>query len=105
MDLRCRKTNCEYNKDLTCTALKINITNKLVCKSYKKGKEDKIKDFSSKIFSDSPPKIAPYRHIKNSNLVCNAKCLFNVNGECISNGITVNSSLSNEPKCITYMIK
>ena len=48
MDLRCRKTNCEYNKDLTCTAPKINITNKLVCKSYKKGKEDKIKDFSSK---------------------------------------------------------
>lgn len=105
MDLRCRKTNCEFNKNLTCTAQKINISSELICKSYKKGDDKELKDFSSKIFTDNPPKIENYRHIKDSNLVCNANCLFNRDGKCISNGITVNSSLSNKPECITYMIK
>ena len=103
MDLRCRKTGCKYNKDLTCMSEKVNISNKLVCTDYENEKGKEIKDFSSLIFSETPPKIADYRHLKDMNLSCQANCLFNKNGHCISNGITVNAALSKEPKCMTFM--
>ena len=103
MDLRCRKTGCKYNKDLTCLANKIDISNKGSCKTYIEEKGKEIADFSSRIFSDNPPKVADYRHLKNICLTCSARCLFNRNGSCISNGITVNAATTIEPKCITYM--
>lgn len=103
MDLRCRKTGCKYNKDLTCCANKINISQKLVCLEYQNEKGKGIKDFSKLIFTENPPKVADYKHIKDMCLRCEAKCLFNKNNRCLSNGITINAALSNEPKCMTFM--
>ena len=103
MDLRCRKTNCKYNKDLTCHAQSINISNKLVCLEYQNEKGKGIKDFSKLIFSETPPKVADYRHIKNMCLRCDANCMFNKNNRCLSNGITINAATSNEPKCMTFL--
>ena len=103
MDLRCRKTNCKYNKDLTCTAKSLRVSSKLECKQYVCSDEKSAKDFSKLIFSDTPPQIAPYRHLKYMNLVCNAKCLFNKNGHCLANGITVASILNKTAKCITFL--
>ena len=103
MDLRCRKTNCKYNKDLTCTAPKISIGKKLNCLDYQNERGKGIKDFSKLIFTKEPPKVADYRHLKDMCLTCEAPCLFNKSGHCISNGITVNAALSNEPKCMTFM--
>ena len=103
MDLRCRKTGCKYNKELTCTAPSIRISKKLDCMEYENERNKEIKDFSKLIFSDTPPKIADYRHLKNMCLHCEANCLFNNAGLCISNGITINAATSNTPKCITFM--
>ena len=103
MDIRCRKTNCKYNKDLTCTSKKITINKKLDCLEYKQEKGKGAKDFSKLIFSDNPPKVADYRHIKDLCLTCQANCIFNKNNHCIANGITINAALSNEPRCITFM--
>ncbi len=103
MDLRCRKTNCKYNKDLTCTAESITITQEKVCMQYQNEKGKGIKDFSRLIFSDNPPKVADYRHLKNICLTCNAPCLFNRENHCISNGITVNAATTVEPKCMTFL--
>lgn len=103
MDLRCRKTTCKFNKDLTCMAKSVGITQKLICKTFEldKGKEEQ--DFSKLIFSENPPKIADYRHLRDVCLKCNAKCLFNNEGCCLANGITINASLQKEPKCMTYL--
>jgi hypothetical protein len=103
MDLRCRKTNCKFNKSLTCTAKSINISNKLECRQFVAGENKENKDFSSKIFSDNPPKVADYRDLKDVSLNCKATCLFNKNGHCLANGITVNAGTSREPKCITFL--
>ena len=102
MDLRCRKTTCKFNNNLTCTAGEINITEKFLCASFKEDKTKKELDFSSQIFNGKTPQIAEYRHIKNACLTCKAKCLFNKNLKCIANGITVNAP-NNTPKCITFM--
>ncbi len=103
MDIRCRKTNCKYNKDLTCLANKINISKKLNCLSYESEKGKGIKDFSKLIFSENPPKVANYRHIKDMCLYCDANCMFNKNHKCLSNGITINAATTIEPRCITFI--
>lgn len=100
MDLRCRKTTCKFNKDLTCLAPRITISSALECKQYERKAHADTKDFSKFIFSDSPPKVQDYRHLKDMNLTCHAKCLFNRSGRCIANGITVSSK---QPKCITFL--
>ncbi len=101
MDIRCRKTNCRYNDRLTCRAKEINISEKTICKDY--SYTDSSIDISKKIFeSDEPPKVSPYRHNKKITLNCSAKCLFNENGKCIANGITLCDS-NKTAKCITFM--
>jgi len=102
MDLRCRKTNCKFNKRLTCTAPKISITEDLKCMEYQSEKGKGEKDFSKQIFTDTPPKISDYNHIKNTCLNCNANCLFNRDSKCISNGITINT-FPTYAKCITFL--
>jgi hypothetical protein len=103
MDLRCRKTICKYNNNLTCTAKKIDISQKRDCKMFEKDKGKEEIDFSNAIFSDNQPKIADYKHMKDMCLNCQARCLFNHEGRCVSNGITVNGATTKEPKCITFM--
>lgn len=102
MDIRCRKTDCRYNDKLTCRAKDIKVSKKTVCEdfSFEEGKE---LDISKKIFeSDTPPKVAPYRHNKKLCIDCDAKCLFNQNNQCIANGITM-GDISKCAKCITFM--
>lgn len=102
MDIRCRKTNCRFNDKLTCRAHNIDISQKLICRDYQY-METKGKDFSKKIFEgNEPPSIAPYRHNKNLMLTCSAKCLFNKEGKCIANGITINDS-GKIAKCISFV--
>ena len=100
MDIRCRKTNCRYNDRLTCRSKEICIDNKINCKTYS-FQEGKGIDISKKIFeTPDPPKVAPYRHNKKISLICNAKCLFNQNGKCIANGITLCDN-NKSARCIT----
>lgn len=103
MDLRCRKTTCKYNDRLTCTAKSVEISSKRDCKRFEKEKGKEEIDFSNAIFSDNPPKITDYRHMKDMCLTCQARCLFNHEGKCVSNGITVNGATTNEPKCMTFL--
>ena len=100
MDIRCRKTDCKYNEGLTCLVHELNISNKNTCKEFVKGKE-KI-DISKQIFSDTPPDIKDYRRVKDMDLHCSSECLFNREGKCIANGITIND-VQNQAKCITHM--
>jgi len=100
MDIRCRKTNCKYNDRLTCTAEGILVSPKIVCKAYS-GVEGKGRDYSKNLFEAPTPNFAGYRHTKKLSLKCEAKCLFNRDGNCIANGITVND-LDDTAKCITF---
>lgn len=98
MDIRCRKTNCKYNDRLSCTANKINISQKFNCEDFQRviGKDV---DISKQIFEQTPD-ISSYRHNKKLPLQCNASCLFNKEGHCRANGITINDIHEN-PKCCT----
>ncbi len=125
MDIRCRKTTCHYNNNYTCCAKEININNNILCKTFKvsnsltnndKNNSDLLKiinnafnnektpkkqDSSKKMFK-KPVKIAPVRSRKKISITCKSGCLFNCDGICKANGITIND-IHDKPICMGYL--
>ena len=101
MDIRCRKTSCTYNDRYTCKAKAIDIARSCLCRKYEKGEEaiDKTKNMFERT-----PSYALQRSSKTIKIECSAHCLFNKNGDCQANGITLND-LKNKPYCITFLRK
>lgn len=102
MDIRCRKTGCKYNDRYTCKAKEIMIRKNMECEKYEKGKQPV--DKTKWLFSDTPPEYAPQRDSATIGIGCKAHCLFNDNGKCVANGITLND-LKEKPLCMTYLRK
>lgn len=105
MDLKCRKLDCSHNDRYSCTLKGIKISPKTKCVSYDKSdnlSDAQMQDVSRDMF-EKKPNIHPYRHNKTVNIECKAKCLFNRDGKCYSNGITVQNTALNEADCITFI--
>ena len=103
MDIRCRKTGCSYNDKYTCTARGILIKKNCECEKYKKS-DRAVVDKTKWLFSDTPPIYAPQRNSSTMEIDCNASCLFNLNGKCVANGITLND-IKEKPLCVTFLKK
>lgn len=103
MDIRCRKNLCKYNDRFTCKAKEILVDGKIICSTFVKepGKEEL--DVTKHLF-EREPSYAPQRDSKTLDIKCRANCLFNRNGRCVSNGITLNS-IAEKPYCISYLKK
>ncbi len=100
MDIRCRKTGCKFNNKYTCTAKGILIKKNIECSHYEKGNTPV--DKTKYIFSDNPPEYAPQRDSATIEIDCKARCLFNDNGKCVANGITLND-IKEKPLCVTFL--
>ncbi len=102
MDIRCRKALCKYNDRFTCKANAVLVDEEVVCTSFEKDplKED-VQDVTKNLFTEKPS-YAPQRDSKTLEIKCKANCLFNHNGQCVSNGITLNS-IKEKPYCISYL--
>lgn len=101
MDIRCRKTSCKYNDKQTCQAKEILIGKKVDCATFVKGNKNQP-DLSKSIFQETP-EFARQRDVKTMKIGCKADCIFNEEGKCTANGITVNSLI--EPYCMTFLKK
>lgn len=102
MDIRCRKTTCKFNDRFTCKAKDINVNSKVVCSTFEESEDKKdVKDITKHLFEEKPD-FAPQRDSKTMTIQCQAKCLFNHNGICVSNGITLNS-IKEKPYCVSYL--
>lgn len=101
MDLKCRKLVCKYNNHYTCTAKNIAISTDFSCESYKKDHEKQVKDTSRCMFEEAPS-YAPHREKKSMRIACKARCLFNEQGVCVANGLTLNA-ICECPYCITHI--
>lgn len=101
MDIRCRKTSCKYNDRQTCQAKEILVGKQVDCTTFERGEEQK-QDLSKSIFEETPD-FARQRDVKTMKIGCKADCIFNENGLCTANGITVNSLKL--PYCMTYLKK
>ncbi len=91
MDIRCRRTSCKHNAGHTCFAGVLDVNSHAVCKTFEKNKEKKKEELDlTKNMFEAAPNYENFRHIKNLALKCNTtKCLFNNDGKCRANGITV----------------
>lgn len=108
MDVRCRKTTCEYNRTHSCFAKNILVTKEIKCGTYHVDEKAEIKKENknndmSKTFFQEPIKDSPHRSRKTIEIGCKAHCLFNDKGVCKANGITVNDLGS--PFCISFLYK
>lgn len=103
MDIRCRKTKCAYNDRYTCKAKEILIKKNTECDKFEVGNKPAV-DKTKWLFTDTPPEYAPQRDSATLDINCNAVCLFNNNGKCEANGITVND-LKEKPLCVTFLHK
>ncbi len=89
MDLRCNKTNCHYNDRYSCKAKEIHVGEKITCRTYQ-NEPNKVRPAKiSNTMFEQAPEIAPFRAKENVKVECHAKCLFNKDGLCKANGITV----------------
>ncbi len=103
MDIRCRKTSCKFNDKYTCKAKAILVKQNVECGKYEKGDKPPV-DKTKWIFSDTPPEYAPQRDSATIDIGCKAHCLFNRDGKCVANGITLND-LKEKPLCVTFLKK
>ena len=104
MDIRCRKLMCKFNDRFTCKAKAILVDGKVVCSTYEKDDNKKhLQDVTKHLF-ESEPNYAPQRDSKALKIECKADCLFNHNGKCVSNGITLNS-IKEKPYCVSFLKK
>ena len=95
MDLKCKKLDCVYNKEFSCSARGIQIKHNLSCDTFEKNENltEKQKQNVSRTMFEIAPELHPYRHAKKVDIYCDAKnCVFNDCGNCKSNGITVSRS-------------
>ena len=105
MDLKCRKTQCKYNNGFTCVARGgITVSEHTRCDTFELDENKDIRDTSRCMFEEAPT-YAPHREKKSLKVGCSAsKCLFNENGNCIANGLTINA-IAESPLCMTFIKK
>lgn len=104
MDLKCRKTQCKYNNYFTCKAKNITVNLGTKCETFENDPQKETKDTSRCMFEETP-KYAPHREKKSLKVGCSATgCLFNENGNCIANGLTINA-INETPLCVTFIKK
>ncbi|MBE7075563.1 MAG: hypothetical protein E7375_00645 [Clostridiales bacterium] len=101
MDIRCRKTRCIYNDRYTCKAKDIVVRKNCECGDYQKGNEKAV-DKTKWLFTDNPPVYALQRDTSKMKIGCKADCLFNCEGKCVANGITLND-IKEKPMCVTFL--
>lgn len=102
MDLKCKKMNCKSNDGCACMRKGIKIDSKCECASFERSDDLDAKqrqDISKDMF-EVAPELHPFRHNKDVNIECSAECIFNKDGHCRSNGISVMNG-KNSGVCIT----
>lgn len=104
MDIKCRKTSCKYNNAYTCKAKDVNISGYAKCETFNADESKPAEDFSKNIFEADTEDYANSRHIREVNLNCDAMhCLFNKEGKCNANGITVIDEGHGKTACATFI--
>lgn len=94
VDLKCKCGKCEYNENCNCHARHIAIDGTTKCGTFIPSKNDNKTEFSDEI---AQPLVRP-----SVEVLCSARCLFNKQGKCLANGISVNVE-GRTPECETYL--
>lgn len=108
MDIKCKKCECKHNKSCSCCARHIKVGKNVDCETYEFSEQNanNLKQQTSEnMFEIS--ELNSKQANKGVKIYCDAKCLFNNNGLCYANGITVleKTMLGKTPCCVTQIDK
>ena len=93
IDLKCKCTNCSHNHFCNCRADIIQVTKGTRCETFTPSFR-KDTEYADEILE---PLVR-----KSTEVGCNAHCLFNKDGICTANGITM-SITDNKAKCESFL--
>ncbi|MCI8413024.1 MAG: DUF1540 domain-containing protein [Clostridia bacterium] len=96
-DIKCGLKECKYNKGYCCCAKDINVSTQTDCLTYSPDEKKR-----SSLF-EAADDFIPANYSVDTAVTCTAKCIFNKNNRCISNGITVMGQGNGDVVCLTYI--
>ena len=96
-DLKCGMKDCHYNKGYCCCAKEINVSESTDCKTYD---PDPTKNRS---LFEAGEDFVRSDYSVDTKVACGAKCIFNREGTCIANGITVMGQGESDAACLTFI--
>ena len=106
MDIKCKKSECKFNKSCSCCASFVKVGKEVNCETYEYSEQnaENLKQQTSENMFEIAEINArvPNKSVK---IACDAKCLFNCNGVCRANGITVleANNFKSTPCCVTQI--
>lgn len=109
MDIKCKKYECKFNKSCTCMANHIKVGSFVDCETFEFSEKnaESLKQNTAKNMFEISGELESRVANKSVKISCDAKCLFNNNGICYANGITVIEDYrhKNTPTCSTQINK
>lgn len=98
-DLKCGLKDCKFNRGYSCCSKAISVTGGTDCATYS---PDPVK--SGEKFEASGEFVKP-DYTVDTAVSCNADCVFNREGKCVSVGITVMGEGDKDACCLTFVKK
>ena len=96
-DIKCGLKDCKYNKGYCCCAKAIDVSGHTDCLTYTP--DEKKRNSLFEAASD----FVPANYSVDTCVHCDAKCIFNKDRQCHSNGITVMREGGTDVICLTYI--
>lgn len=96
-DLKCGLKACSFNKGYSCTNSQISVSSMHECNSYSPDENKRKMQFESASDFVTP------NYSVDTKVSCSASCIFNKDGKCHSNGITVTGRDRNEATCLSFI--
>lgn len=96
-DLKCGLRACKFNKGYSCAAKQIEVTTAADCATYCPDESKRRMQF------EAANEFVPANYSVDTKVGCDADCIFNKQGKCVSNGITVMSHEPYDASCLTFI--
>lgn len=96
-DLKCGLKSCVHNKGYCCCAKEIDVDAHTDCMTYTPDENKRKSMF------EAGSDFVPSNYAVDTHVTCTAKCVFNKDNKCVSNGITVMGQGQNEATCLTFI--
>ncbi len=98
-DLKCGLRACKFNRGYCCCSKEISVSKGTDCETFSPDEQKRRSSF------ESANDFAKADYSVDTAVSCDAECLFNKQGKCVANGITVSDDGLKEASCLTFIKK
>ncbi len=95
-DLKCGLKSCSFNKGYCCCSKSVCVNASADCTTFAPSEEKSRSDF------EAGSDFVRADYSVDTAVSCSADCVFNKDGVCVSNGITVMREGNSDAACLTF---